>query len=359
MDVNWLQIALQVLGFSYCWKRLHGEDTVAQVQIKDVAKRAGVSSATVSRVLNAGNGVSEERRTRVLSAVRELGYQPNRVARNLRRKHTDIIGVVVSDIENPHFTTAVRVIEDAAFTVGYRVLLCNTDETPSKQGAYLDMLAAERVLGAIVVPADPDDSAISRLMDMGIPIVAFDREVVDGRADAVTADNVTAGLRATEHLAERGHTAIGFIAGTPDIQTGSERQVGYERAMASHGLAPQSVSGMFRIQEATTATLQLLAERPDITAIVVGNNLMTLGALEALRSMEIAVPNAISLVQIDDPFWAQLVDPALTSLAQPIRSMAQSAISLLLQRIRKEREGSKHIVYQFELHERSSVRTLP
>ncbi len=332
---------------------------MAHVQIKDVARRAGVSSATVSRVLNSGNGVSEERRARVLRAVDELGYQPNRVARNLRRKHTDIIGVVVSDIENPHFTAAVRVIEDAAFSGGYRVLLCNTDETPSKQSAYLDMLAAERVLGAIVVPADPADSAISQLIDMGIPIVAFDREVDDPRADAVTADNITAGERATEHLIQRGHTAIGFVSGTPHIQTGSGRRTGYERTMALHDLPPHSVSGMFRIREATAATLQLLSERPGTTAIIVGNNLMTVGALEALRSLRIAVPADVSLVQIDDPFWAQLVDPALTSLAQPIRNMAQSAIDLLLQRIRKEREASKHIVFQFELRERQSVRTLP
>ena len=331
---------------------------MAQIQIKDVALQAGVSSATVSRVLNSGNGVSEERRTRVLQAVAELGYQPNRVARNLRRKLTDTIGVVVSDVENPHFTRAVRVIEDTAFAKGYRVLLCNTDETPAKQSAYLEMLAAERVLGAIVVPADPGDSTIGQLIDMGIPIVAFDREVDDPRADAITADNAAAAFRATEYLLERGHVNIGFVAGTPHIQTGEDRRVGYERAMASQGLATHSVSGMFRIEEANTATHQLLSERPETTAIVVGNNLMTVGALDALRSDGITVPDDVSLVQLDDPFWAQLVDPATTSLAQPVRNMAQSAIDLLLQRIRKERETSKHIVFQFELRERNSVRTL-
>ena len=331
---------------------------MAQIQIKDVAHHAGVSSATVSRVLNAGHGVSEERRARVLQAVDALGYQPNRVARNLRRKHTDTIGVVVSDIENPHFTRAVRVIEDTAFDRGYRVLLCNTDETPSKQSAYLDMLAAERVRGAIVVPADPADGTIAQLIDMGIPIVAFDREVDDPRADAVTADNVTAGFRATEYLLERGHTHIGFVAGTPHIQTGIERRSGYERAMVGYGLAPHSVSGMFRIQEANTATYQLLSERPETTAIVVGNNLMTVGALDALRGLGKPVPDDVSLVQLDDPFWAQLVDPALTSLAQPVRNMAQSAIDLLLQRIRKERDVARHIVYQFELRQRNSVRRI-
>ena len=331
---------------------------MSQILIKDVAQRAGVSPATVSRVLNADRGVSSERRKRVLEAIDALGYQPNRVARNLRRQLTDTIGVVISDIENPHFTRAVRVIEDAAFARGYRVFLCNTDETPSKQGAYLEMLAAERVVGVILAPADPTDGTIGQLLDMGIPIVAFDREVTDPRADAVTADNLTAGFRATELLLQRGHRAIGFIAGRPDIQTGADRLRGYERAMANRNLEPYSASGMFRIDEASEATMQLLEDRPETTAIVVGNNLMTLGALAAIRDRGLAVPDQLSLVQLDDPFWAQLVDPALTSFAQPVQHMAQSAIDLLLQRIHKERETSKHIVYQFELRERRSVATI-
>jgi len=330
-----------------------------QVLIKDVARRAGVSSATVSRVLNDGHGVSDDRRARVLRAVDELGYQPNRVARNLRRRLTDTIGVVVSDIENPHFTRAVRVIEDAAFARGYRVFLCNTDETPSKQGAYLDMLAAERVVGVILAPADPADETIGHLLDMRIPIVAFDREVADSRADAVTADNLTAGLRAAELLLEHGHTAIGFIAGRPDIQTGADRLKGYQQAMSNRGLEAYAASGMFRIEEARAATRSLLADRPDTTALIVGNNLMTVGTLGALRLAGLEVPERISLVQIDDPFWAQLVDPPLTSFAQPVHHMAQRAIDLLLERIRNERETSKHIVYQFELRQRASVCTMP
>ncbi|MGB3329101.1 MAG: LacI family DNA-binding transcriptional regulator, partial [Thermomicrobiales bacterium] len=182
------------------------EDGVAQVQIKDVAARAEVSSATVSRVLNGDTRVSQSRRERVLAAIEELGYQPNRVARSLRRRYTDTIGVVISDIENPHFTQAVRVIEDAAFAQGHRVLLCNTDETPSKQVAYLEMLAAERVVGVILAAADVADPTIAQVRDSGIPIVAFDRQVDDPRIDAVTSDNVQAGRDATTYLLERGHT---------------------------------------------------------------------------------------------------------------------------------------------------------
>ncbi|MEW6637580.1 MAG: LacI family DNA-binding transcriptional regulator, partial [Actinomycetota bacterium] len=150
--------------------------------MKDVADRAGVSPATVSRVLNGAATVRPEYRERVLAAIEELGYRPNRLASNLRRRKAETIGVVVSDIENPHFTQMVRAVEDAAYRRGYRVLLCNTDEEPEKQRSYLEVLADERVLGVILSPSDPRGAEISRLLDLGIPVVTFDRTVEDPRA---------------------------------------------------------------------------------------------------------------------------------------------------------------------------------
>ena len=154
-----------------------------RLTISDVARRASVSPATVSRVLNGDPRVGEAYRTRVLRAVEELDYRPNVLARNLRRQRTATIGVVVPDIENPHFGELVRSVEDQAFDAGYRVLVCNTDETPEKQRAYLEALIDERVLGVIISPSDPGGEQISRLLDLRIPIVACDREVTDPRAD--------------------------------------------------------------------------------------------------------------------------------------------------------------------------------
>ncbi|MGC4193015.1 MAG: LacI family DNA-binding transcriptional regulator [Thermomicrobiales bacterium] len=331
---------------------------MAQVQIKDVAARADVSSATVSRVLNGDPRVSPARRERVMAAIEELGYQPNRVARSLRRRYTDSIGVVISDIENPHFTQAVRVIEDAAYVKGHRVLLCNTDETPARQAAYLEMLAAERVVGVILAAADVDDPTISQVIDSGIPIVAFDRKVSDPRADAITSDNVQAGRDATTFLLERGHTDIGFIAGRLDIQTGTGRLAGYTEAMQEHGLTPRTASGEFRIDQAERATADLLDRFPQVTAIVVGNNLMTVGALRTLHARGKIVPDDISIVQIDDPFWTELMEPALTSLGQPVRAMASQAFTLLMERISRERTAACSVVFPFDLRERASCRTL-
>lgn len=322
--------------------------------IKQVAERANVSSATVSRTLNGDVRVSEDVRKRVLAAVQELGYRPNRIARSLRRQTSETIGVVVSDIENPHFTRAVRAIEDAAYKRGYRVILCNTDETPDKQRAYLEMLAAEQVVGVIIAPAVPSDPTISRLLDMAIPIVAFDRSVDDERADAVFADNIQAGRVATEHLLKLGRRHVGFIAGRSEIQTGAERLRGYEETLKRWGLPSAIGQGEFRLEEARTATLQLLDEHPELDGLVVANNLMAIGTLQALREAERHIPDDIAIVGIDDPPWAPLVAPPMTTLAQPTQQMATSAFDLLIDRIESRRSRSRYVIFHFELCVRKS-----
>jgi DNA-binding LacI/PurR family transcriptional regulator len=325
-------------------------------KLKEVAARAGVSPATVSRVLSGAPSVSPTYRERVLQAATELDYRPNRLASNLRRQKTETIGVVVSDIENPHFTEMVRAVESAAFGRGYRVILCNTDETAEKQQAYLEVLAEEQVAGIILVPSDPAGTEIARLLAGGVPIVAFDRRVADPRADAVIIDNAGGGRRATEYLLESGHERIGFVGGRADIQTGAERLAGYEAAMTERGLRPRSASGAFRIEGGMAATEELLsADGAPITALIVANNLMTIGAVRALRARGLRVPEDVGLVAIDDPFWAELVDPPLTTLAQPIQEMAESAVELLFNRIEGDaRTQPTCQVFSFALRARGS-----
>lgn len=323
------------------------------MRMRDVAERAGVSPATVSRVLNGSSTVRSDYRERVLRTIEEMGYRPNRLASNLRRQKAEMIGVVVSDIENPHFTQMVRAIEDAAYGMGYRVLLCNTDENVRKQGSYLEMLAAERVLGVLISPSDPGGVEISELLDLGIPVIAFDRAVTDPRADSVVVDNAAGTRLATEHLLREGHERIGFIGGLDDIETGAGRRAGYESAMREAGLEARSVSGGFRIEGGRKATAELL-RTSDLTALVVANNLMTIGVLKALRGHGIKVPEEMALVAMDDPFWAELVEPPLTTLAQPVREMADSAVQLLMERIGDHRELPRRVVFDFELRVRGS-----
>lgn len=326
-----------------------------KIKIRDVAERAGVSVATVSRVLNEAATVGPENRARVLEVIEELRYRPNRVARNLRRRTTAMIGVVVSDIQNPHFTELVRAVEDRAHEIGHRVLLCNTDEDARKQGDYLEVLASERVVGVILAPSDPHGVEITELLDLGIPLVAFDRPVTDPRADQVVAANAEAARQAVEHLVAIGHERIGFIGGPPSVATAAERQRGYEQALAVHKLVPAIADGGFRIEGGRQAADRLLDGRPRVTALVTGNNLMGIGTLAALRERRVAVPDEVAVVSFDDPFWAALMQPALTTLAQPVRAMAVRAVDLLLDQIAGERRATgRKVEFPLELRIRAS-----
>jgi DNA-binding LacI/PurR family transcriptional regulator len=321
--------------------------------IEAVADLAGVSVATVSRVLNGSERVRPEHRERVLAAVTRSGYRPNRLARNLRRQQVDTIGALVPDIENPHFSESVRVFEDAAFSDGYRVLLCNTDETPAKQAAYARVLADERVLGVIAAPADSSGLGLEPLFDLGIPVVAYDRAIADERADTVRCDSVALTRQATEHLIWLGYRRIAYVGGRPDVATGAERLEGYVAAMRAADLTPFSVNGSFRTElaEREVEALLRVSERP--RAIVVANNLMALGALRAIRAAGLRIPEDLALVAVDDPPWAALVDPPLTVVAQPTRQLAATAIGLLLERIQGRTEP-KHVVLPVDLRIRSS-----
>lgn len=328
-----------------------GEGT--PVKIRDVARSAGVSTATVSRVLNGADNVGPDTRRRVEEAVARLGYRGNRLASNLRRRKAHTLGVLVSDIENPHFTEMVRAVEDAAYRRGYRVILCNTDESHDKQSAYLTLLAAERVSGAIIVPSHSDDPEVAHLLDLGIPVVAFDRAVADPRADLVAADSVAATARATRHLIEAGHRAIALVGGPEELPTGHDRAAGYREAMVEAGLEPLVTDGHFRIEGSYRVTRDLLAAG-GLTALIFGNNLMTVGGLRAIRDHGLRIPYGLAVVAIDDPFWAELVDPPLTTLAQPVRAMADSAVELLFERLAGERDESRRRIFDFELRVRGS-----
>ena len=322
------------------------------LRIREVAERAGVSPATVSRVLNGTAVVREATREKVLAVVDELGYRPNRVAGNLRRQQVQMIGVVVSDIENPHFTQMVRAIEDTAYLKGYRVLLCNTDEDASKQREYLGVLIAERVAGAVISPTEPDAAEITELIDHGAAVVAFDRAVADRRADAVLAANEEAGRLATEHLVSTGHKRVGFVAGLAGVETAAGRQAGYEEAMSAAGLEAVVARGDFRVEGGQRAATELLGR--GASGLVVANNLMAVGALKSVKEAGLRVPPDVAVVAIDDPPWAELTEPPLTTLAQPVREMAAAAAGLLVGRLEGRRSRGKRQVFGFELRHRGS-----
>lgn len=304
--------------------------------IYDVASRAGVSAATVSRVLNGSGTVAPELATRVREAVRELDYRPNGVARNLRRRATRVWGLVISDIGNPFFTALVRGVEDAAHEAGYSLVLCNSDEILEKEQSYIQVALAEQMAGVILTPSSEADTDVTPLLERGIPVVAVDRRLHRHDVDTVVGDNVRGARLATEHLLESGCRRIACITGPMKTTTAQERLEGYRLATTAAGLPyDEELVVVENFKEAggyhgATGLLDLTTP-PD--GLFVANNLMTVGALEALVDRGVEVPHDLLMVGFDDIPWAKLTRPRLTTVDQPTYQMGKDAGTLLAGRL--------------------------
>lgn len=308
----------------------------------DVAAAARVSVATVSRVLNGNERVDRERQRRVLSAIEELGYRRDGVARNLRRGSTKVWGLVISDIENPFFTSLVRGVQDQADKEGYSVILLNSDEDLNKEARCLTLMVEERVAGAILSPVSETESAIDLLVSAGTPTVMVDRRVRDLEADTVIVDNVLGAYEGTMHLLAAGHRRVACISGPTGSTTGLNRLNGYLRALEETELPVERElirTTDFKREGGYRATLDLFRQNPLPDAVIVMNNLMTEGALHALRELGLRVPQDVALVGFDDLSWATLVEPRLTTIAQPVRELGRAAAELLGRRCRGETLG--------------------
>ena len=305
------------------------------IKIKDVARAAGVSPATVSRVLNGTGRVSADRAERVRAVVARLGYQPFSPARALRRQATDVWAVIVADIENPFFTLIVRGIEDGAHKRGFRVMLCNSDEDLEKEAAYIDVALAERMGGVVIAVASAQKSRLAPLLERGVPVVAIDRRPAGHDVDCVLVDNKLGAAQATAHLLAAGARRIACITGPRRVSTANERLAGYEEALRAAGQVVDAklvIREDFRPRGGYDAIQRLCggAGRPD--AVFVANNLMTVGALRSLRDLGLRVPEDVRVVGFDDAPWAALVQPPLTVVSQPAYEIGRIAADLLFEK---------------------------
>ncbi|MFF8846507.1 LacI family DNA-binding transcriptional regulator [Streptomyces sp. NPDC015127] len=310
------------------------------VTIQDVARVAGVSPATVSRVFNGGN-VTAARAESVRQAAAELGFSPNRLARSLRKQQSSVIGLIIPDIENPFFTSLARGVEDAAQRTGMSVVLCNSDEDVEKERRYLDIVLGEHMAGVIVAAASRDRTDLSPLIERGMPVVAVDRRPHDADVDAVMVDNQHGSEVATRHLLRAGYRRVACITGPAGASTAEERLAGYRAALRSElGRDPGDPElreayvryGDFRVEGGRAAMQELLKlpEPPD--AVFVANNLMTVGALEALREAGQAPPE-VGMLSFGDVPWAPLMRPSLTTVELPSYDLGRTACELLLARM--------------------------
>lgn len=330
---------------------------MAQVTIQDVARVAKASPATVSRVLNASDGVSADLRDRVLAAVAQLGYHPNAQARNLRRRATTVIGVIISDITNPFFTAMVRGVEDVASSAGYSVVLANTDEDLDKELRYLEVAAAEHMAGVLLSPASTTQTHIEVLTDRNIPVVTIDRQLRTADVDRVMVNNHRAAREATLHLHAQGCRRIGFVAGRLSTTTGTGRLAGYRAGLKAARLPLDPdliVNGGFRLDGGREATRDLLAlpDRPD--GLFVSNNLMTIGAIDAIDEAGLHFPADIALVGFDDMMPSLALRSAITAVSQPTYDIGRRAAALLLERVQGWSAPTRTIVLPAELKVRNS-----
>jgi len=317
--------------------------------IHDVARRAGVASVTVSRYLNASGPVSPAVRARVEAAIAELGYVPNALARGLKSRSTRTLGLVVSDVTNPFFTSIARGIEDVAHVQGYSVILCNTDENISKQETYLGILYSKQVDGLLLTPAGDEPEAIAAWRRRCGPLCIIDRipAGLEHRSlgiDIVRGDSLNAAEELVGHLVSHGHRRIGLVNGPPDIFTARERRLGYRRALQNVNISPDPVlehHGPFKIEAGRSATGVLLEASCPPTAIFATNNFLAIGALCAIREHGLHVPEDIAIVAFDEIPQMELVAPFLTVARQPAAEIGRRATELLLERLTDERRDGK------------------
>lgn len=301
----------------------------------ELAKQLQVSPSTVSRAMTRPDLVAPATLERILNLVNESGYRANGIARSLRKGRTQIVGVLVADLQNPFYSALVKSIENVLAEHGFSCVVCDADESQEKEQTSLRLLAELQVTGIIHAFSGSNLTALKQLGLEGIPIVEVDRTSGTSGADTVLLDNAAGAKLAVEHLLELGHRHIALISGPANLTTGAERLSGYQSAMKSSGLESEThvEFGDFRENSGYLATQRLLSSNKPLTALVVANNEMMAGALSALREGGLGIPTDVSLVAFDDVRWARYVQPALTVVAQPVTSMGEAAARLMLERL--------------------------
>ncbi len=338
-------------------KTTNRHDNNPRPTMRQVAEKAGVSTATVSRVLTGKDRVSPALVQQVEQAIQSLSYRPNRTARLLRARKAQKIGLVVSDIQNPFFTSVVRGVENLLRPDGYVLLVGNSDEDPAREAAYLDALVDEGVAGIILVPTNNEPLAYQSVLDNQMPLVIIDRRIEGLDVDSVMTDNIASSRLATHHLIRLGHQAIGFIGGLAQLSTAVDRETGFKMALAEAKL-PESAGtilrGNYRQEGGYQAMSLLLEQTHPPSAVLVANNVMALGALQRIYEQGLSIPGEIALVGFDDIPWAVSMQTPLTVVAQRPYEMGQKAGELILARIQGSESPPQHVVLQAELIIRAS-----
>lgn len=328
------------------------------INIKDIAKKAGVSYATVSRALNNRPGVNEKTRRDIQKLAEEMGYKPNALARGLVTRESRTLGLVIPDITNPFFPEVARGVEDAASRSGYNVFLCNTNWDAGKENTYVEVLEEKRIDGLVLASVTDDGKTLEGFIRRGTPLVLVNRVLKDIDTHYVIIDNIKGGCMVVEYLLELGHTRIAFIGGLPHVEATRERLQGYRLAMSTAGMPVDEeliLYDSFKKESGYQNTMRLLAIDPRPTAIFAANDVLALGVIQAIQDAGLRVPDDIAVIGFDDITFASYAEIGLTTIAQPKYVMGEMAAKILIEDIKEGDTGEKkHVVLQPRLVVRKS-----
>lgn len=299
------------------------------VTIRDVAKYANVSVATVSRVLNNKGQVSKETKALVTHAISTLNYRPNLVARTLYNKSSSMIGLILPDITNPFFPAMARAIEDKALSYGYTVILCNTDGSAEKELNYIESLKQKYIDGIII---STSQLGVEDLSTFDIPIVALDRSI---KADIpiVFSENKAGAATATRHLLDVGCDFIVHIRGPKGITTADDREKGFLQVVEAADVKYNVYESGFDIKSAEKVAYQIFEDHPNVDGIFAGSDLMAIGVMKAAYHLGISIPEGLQIVGFDGIELAKMLNPSLTTIKQPVYKMGELAVDLLHKQI--------------------------
>jgi len=330
------------------------------LNIKVIAEKAGVSTATVSRVLSGFPGVREKTKKKVMKITSELNYEVDGIARSLRQKKTFKIGVIVGNVLSQFYTVLAKSIEDIANKYGYSVILCNGDDDPEKELNYLKVLRSSRVDGIIIVPTGKNVGYINNLLQSNIKIVLVDRLIEGVDCDAVLVDNEKGAYTAVKYLIDKGYKKIAIIDGLIDVTTGKERLKGYLRALNENNISRNDdfiKIKDFKKRSGIMFANELLENKNKPEAIFVANLDLTLGALLSIKSLGLKIPDDIAVIGFDDSDWAQILESPLTTISQPVYDLGTTAAEMLIKNIENDNSKKEKLIVTLntKLIERDSV----
>ncbi len=331
---------------------------MARVTIRDVANKAGVSTTTVSHVVNETRFVEETTRIRVQEVIQELGYKVNVAARSLRAGKTQTLGLVIPDASNLFFAEFSRKIEDFGFKAGYNVIICNTDNKSDKESAYLEALVSKQVDGVIFISSGGDVNHLRTLAENEIPVVIADRELPMDLADVVLLDNEQAGFDITNHLLTLNHREIACITGPSNFSPSRQRLTGFVRAHKEWGVSyhPELITfGKFSLTSGFTSFDQIWQQDLKPTALFVFSDMMAIGAMKNAHSKGVRVPEDLSVVGFDNIELASACVPSLTTYEQPVEAMAETIVDLMLDRIKNKSMRARKVMFRGSLIIREST----